>query len=162
MKNIIKFILAISAITLLSACGGGDGDTNEKSIGDLRFNGTFVYSYDWVAPDGVNESHHRDTLVFDGTNFANNTRYSKRYLTGSGWRYTGNYIGDSIVRVVEFELNSQQQYRQRIASGPLFYDTKDWSPWADYSFSNDGKSLTLKGDYAYHLNNDNSVTLNKK
>lgn len=109
------------------------------NLSDERFNGDFTYFYFWMDTDGIDEITEYTSLDFDGTNKV--WYYSKysSYHSGSGWSYSGDYLGDYYSWDCEFEVNNGQ-YRWRLWDN----EYSDWRGWEAYSFSNDGNILTLK------------------
>jgi len=162
----IKSMIFLFMTMLLTSCGGGSSDSSSKKISDIRFNGVFEYVFDSVSSNGINETHLKDTLIFNGSTVASNVRYKKNYNTYSGWSYTGNYIGDSLRRNIEFEVNNNQ-YRYRIfgADNSLNLwgrDSNQWSNWSDYVFDASGNILSLKGDYANNAFGFDNLVVTKK
>lgn len=163
IKNACVIFLSI----FLASCGGGgSSEMPHRSIADTRFNGEFEYIFDYVASNRINETHLKDVLIFNGSTIASNTRYKKNYNSSSGWTYTGSYIGDSLRRNIEFEVDGNS-YRYRIvgADNTLSLwgaDSNQWSNWNEYSFSNDGNVLSLSGDYARNAFGYSSLVLTKK
>ena len=69
------------------------------------------------------------------------TKYSSYYI-GSGWIYSGDYIGDYYSWYLEFEVKNGQ-YRERLWDNEF----SDWSERETYMFSSDGTVLTLMNWY---------------
>ena len=167
-KNFCIFLAVIPFY--ISGCGGGGSGSNSntqiKSLSDARFIGEFNYAYDYVAQDGINESHLKDTLIFNGTNLVENKRYKKIYNAYNGWIYTGSYIGDWLNRTLEFDTsNGLFRYRVANADNNLSLwgrDSNQWSSWQRYEFSTDGAVLKLYGDYANNAFSNESLTLTKR
>lgn len=163
----IKCTISVSISILLAACGGGgSSDLPNGNMADSRFNGEFEYIFDYISSNGINETHLKDTLIFNGSNTASNIRFKKIYNSSSGWTYTGNYIGDSLRRNIEFEVvNNQYRYRIVGAANILSLwgsDSNQWSNWSEYSFDVNGNILSLRGDYARNAFGYSNLVLIKK
>lgn len=163
IKNVLFWFLTM----LLASCGGGgSSDAISRNISDVRFNGQFEYVFDYVSSNGINETHLKDTLIFNGSTIASNVRYKKNYNTSSGWSYTGSYIGDSLRRNIEFEVNGNQ-YRYRIVGADNLLslwgrDSNQWSNWSEYGFDASGNILSFKGQYAENAFGFDNLVLTKK
>ena len=154
MKHIC--LIAISLIIIAAASCNLFLQSGEV-LNDQRFNGTYKYTWDCEDPYGINESHLRDILEFDGTSKVINRRYKKIYNTATGWTYTGDFIGDWEVTYLEFEIRNSSQYRFR----ELGTNSSIWSSWCNYSFNPEATILRLDGDYADEAFSFSSIALLK-
>lgn len=160
----VATLMAMLVLTI-AACGGGDG--GNAALEDKRFTGEFEYKFDYVASDGINESHLKDILTFDGTSIAKNDRYKLTYFTGSGWNYTGSFMGDWLRRNLEIELRGNNEFRYRVYGADRDQsvwglDSNKWSSWGSYQFNDDATQLILSGEYAQKAFGLSSLVLNKK
>jgi len=104
--------------------GGGSSKRQPVNLSDSRFNGSF-------QSDGVGNKFVRYT--FNGTSHVE--IYMNEY----------EFIFAIQVREVEWEI-SGGRYRGRNWSDDI-YVNNSWSEWQNYSFSGDGRTLTIQTAY---------------
>jgi hypothetical protein len=129
-----------------------------RPLSDDRFDGEFVYQYDYVAPDGINETHERLRFTFNKTNHAQWYHSYRSYDKGSngipdrGWNIWENYCP------VKFEI-SNGLYRISEWDDYGGYEG-EFTEWQPYSFSDDGDTLILEG-YDFRLYSKRNYALEK-
>ena len=124
-----------------------------KSINDKRFNGKFVYLYEYRAPDGINETTERLEFTFNMTNQAQWYHSYRSYNRNSGWNTWSNYAP------VKFEIkNGQYRIRDWSVDEDLEGPFTEWQP---YNFSEDGNTLIFD-NYNYRLSSKYNYTLKKQ
>lgn len=139
-KRILILLILVFVVTVFSSC---DGDIFTKGklatpIDDSRLNGTFTYSYYWIDAQGIEEEYQYIRYAFNGTNKVD--FYTKFYAYSKilGWTFSGDYVGDYYAFDYEFEV-SGGKYRYRLWDNQF----SSWYGWETYTFSPDGKTLTL-------------------
>lgn len=142
-KSILYVFILISCI-LISSCDSSIPvfEQQPETISDQRFNGTFTYFHQWEDSWGIEEEYEYTSLRFDGTNKCSYYTKYYSYYNSIGWLYSGDYIGDNYSWNFEIEI---QNGLYRIKLWDNEYD--DWNDWETYTFSGDGKTLTLENWY---------------
>ena len=130
-----------------------------KSLNDNRFNGKFVYLYEYVAPDGINETTEKLEFTFNKTNQAqwyhSYRNYDKGFngIPGKGWTIWSNYcpvkfeISNGLYRITKWGIDEKYE--------------NEFTEWQPYIFSDDGNTLILQ-NYIFELANKKNYTLIKE
>ncbi len=144
MKRIILLMLVVSILScsIDNPVSIGDISNGPKALSDSRFNGDFTYFYYWIDSNGIEEITEYTSFDFDGTTKAWYYSKYKRYSKVTGWSYSGEYKGDAYSWYCEFEVDNGM-YRTRLWDNSY----SEWSEWENYSFSDDGLTLTLHNHY---------------
>lgn len=137
-KRKLLILILVGFVILLASCDGNILGKQPTTIGDPRLNGTFTYFYTWKDSLGIEEIYEYTSYTFNGTNKVSFYTKFYSYSKTTGWSYSGDYIGDHYSFEYEFEV-SGGMYRHKL------WDNRysSWYDWEPYSFSADGKTLTL-------------------
>jgi hypothetical protein len=148
----MKKLLLILLIIAFFGCDTWE-EQQTKPLNDDRFNGKFIYLYEYKALDGINETTERLEFTFDKTNQAQWYHSYRSYYSNRGWNTWSNYCP------VKFEIsNGTYRITKWSVDEKLEGSFTDWQP---YSFSDDGNTLVLQ-NYDFELTSKYNYTLKKE
>lgn len=138
-----KIIIPVALILFLFSGCDMFRELLPAKLQDQRFNGSFSYYYHWEDVNGIEETTVYHSYTFDGTIKSHEYYSYESYDKYTGWSYSGDYPGDHFFFTHEISTNGSI-YKEKS------WDYGDeWNDVYEYSFSNDGQTLTFHDYYSY-------------